>query len=147
MNRDQKLLMTRIVWGGLCAGPLIFAAVAVVGLVPEGGEAPDPTFVRAMLGVALALGCGALVLSRVLPSRLVSATSGEAFKVHHTRVLIGSALCEGAAMLCTFVFVVTHDRHALLLGLIPYAGLFLQLPAMDQVEAIERAAQDAPSLP
>ena len=88
---------------------------------------------RALVLAAAVVSVLGVLLSRILPPRLGD-PEAQAFSLHRARVIIGSALCEGASLFCVVAYIVSHDIQALYVAALPFAGLLFQFPSMEQVE-------------
>jgi len=113
-----------IVWGALVAGTTVFLAVALSLPKPVG----DPQLVRVLLPVSGGMSIITTTASwfwavRIRPAPGTTALAPEALAL--SRLVVASALCEGAALFAIVVLLVTREAMAML----PFAVSFVALVA------------------
>lgn len=125
-----------IIYVGLFFSPL--AMLAVIRTMTE-GEAARP--LEKVLPLVIPLGAVALVnvvLSFVLPSRIVKAQGQSVYMLASTVKIISFALAESAGLMVVVLYMLSH-RKELLLGLaVPYLALLAHRPTEEGVEELAR---------
>jgi hypothetical protein len=98
-----------VAWAALLVIPLAFMAVAST----VAGRFVAPRLVEPVFWLALAASALNVVLSRALPPRLGPERACDRDAVAFTRVLVGIALCEAAAMAPIVAYMISRDRRLL----------------------------------
>ena len=115
----------RFIWAALVATPFLCGVVAWgFARAPRSPAIVEPVFWAAVAASALNL-----ALSRVLPPRLGPAAAQDREAVAFTRLLVGFALCDAAAMAPLVAFMVTRDLRLLGLVLVDVVALLLLFPS------------------
>jgi hypothetical protein len=109
------------VWMGVAATPLFFAAVTVAVAPPP--EMRSPELAGMFLWMAAAVVGLGIVLSRVLPLRIGARGQGARDPVAFTRLTVGWAILEGAALFPLVAQLVTGDPFQFLLTGVALAAL------------------------
>jgi hypothetical protein len=124
-----EVAMTRrtatLIWAALLGTPLLFLGVAAG--VSEEAYAPrlaEPLFWLAVAGSALNV-----ALSRVLPPRLGPGRATDREAVAFTRLLVGLALCDAAAMAPIVAYMITRDPRLLAVLALDVVAYLLLYPS------------------
>jgi hypothetical protein len=124
----------KLIWAALVAMPLLFAVVASA----YARTAESPGVVAAVFWLAVVASAVNVALSRVLPPRLGASPGAEVDvdAVVFTRLLVGFALCDAAALAPLVAYMVTSDVRLLALGALDVLALVLLYPSDLRWEAL-----------
>jgi len=125
MNRSVALL----VWVSTLVVPLSFGAVAEA----VRGKAPHLPANGLLFWISLATSVACITLSRVLPRRVPAVPAGREATAF-IRLVVGWALCEGAALFPLVAWIVTDDRRLLWVCAVDLLALVLLYPGQDRWE-------------
>jgi hypothetical protein len=115
----------RIIWVALLATPLLFLGVAAA----VSQEASAPWLAGPLLWIAAAASAVNVALSRILPPRLGPARADDREAVAFTRVLVGFALCDAAALAPLVAYMITRDPRLLAVLAADVVALLLLYPS------------------
>ena len=120
MTRAVALL----VWSSTLVVPLFF------GLVAEAvrGNVPHLPADGLLFWASLATSATCIALSRMLPRRVPAVPAGREATAF-TRLVVGWALCEGAALFPLVAWIVTDDRRLLVICAVDLLALALLYPS------------------
>lgn len=127
MPQPNFRLTATIIWAALSAGVLMFFAVALFVRLP-----PNASLVPVLLPVAAGLTLATTAASWLWAVRMRPARRGDAappaesFAI--TRLIVASALCEGAALFAIVAFLVTRAPPILAPFAISFAALVAHYP-------------------
>jgi hypothetical protein len=114
----------KLIWAALVATPFLFGAVTfAVAKAPRAPQLAAPAFWLAALASAVNV-----ALSRLLPPRLGPRAATHRDAVACTRLLVGFALCDAAALAPLVAFIVTRDVRLLGLVALDVLALILLYP-------------------
>ena len=122
----------RLIWAALLVTPFLFGAVAFAFARPP----RSPEIVAPVFWLAVAASALNVALSRLLPPRLGPATASDGEAVAFTRLLVGFALCDAAAMAPLVAFMVTRDPRLLAVFALALLALVLLYPSDPRWEAL-----------
>jgi hypothetical protein len=121
----------RLIWAALVATPFLFGAVTfALSRAPRLPQLAGPAFWLAALASAVNV-----ALSRLLPRRLGPAAAADRDAVAFTRLLVGFALCDAAALAPLVAFIVTRDVRLLGLVALDVLALVLLYPSEPRWQA------------
>jgi hypothetical protein len=118
-----------IIWGALVAGTTVFLVVALS--LPE--AVGDPQLVRVLLPVSGGMSIVTTMASwfwvvRMRPALPPGATTLTPEALALTRLIVASALCEGAALFAIVVLLATSHAVALLPFAVSFVALLAHFP-------------------
>jgi hypothetical protein len=121
MNRKVGLL----VWSSTLIVPLFFGAVAEA----VRGNAPHLLANGVLFWVTLVTSAACITLSQVLPRSVPAVPAGREATAF-TRLVVGWALCEGAALFPLAAWIVTEDPRLLGVCAVDLLALVLLFPSV-----------------
>jgi hypothetical protein len=130
-----------LVWAAFLATPFLFTAV--VSGVAQGASAPrlaGPLFWLAVAASALNV-----VLSRTMPLRLGPRRANDRDAVAFTRILVGFALCDAAALAPLVAYTITKDPRLLGVAAVDLLALVLLYPSEPRWQSLLPDAAGAPA--
>jgi drug/metabolite transporter (DMT)-like permease len=134
-----------VVWAGMVSTPVLFAAAAFTAAPPREMRSPELAGMFFWMAAAV-VGLG-IALSRLLPSRIRQRGPGPRDAVAFTRLVVGWAILEGAAIFPLVAQLVTGDPFLYLLFAVALAALVGLFPsearwASHAVQPIETGGPD-----
>ncbi|ACL63937.1 conserved hypothetical protein [Anaeromyxobacter dehalogenans 2CP-1] len=130
MDRSPERRNAVIIWRALAAAPVLFLAVAFA--FPLAGEsAPDiaqPLLLVLTVAVGVEVAVSWLWAVRMRPAATPTGPALTRERLALTRLIVATALCEGAALFAVVVFMVTRDTRALPPWAIAFAALVSHFP-------------------
>ncbi len=130
-----------LIWAALPATPFLFAAVAFdQARPPRAPELVGPVFWLAVAASALNV-----ALSRLLPARLGPRAANDREAVAFSRLLVGFALCDAAALAPLVAFMVTRDPRLLAVVALGVLALALLYPTDRRWERARPAQAGGPA--
>ncbi|GAO01749.1 hypothetical protein [Anaeromyxobacter sp. PSR-1] len=149
MDRLPERRNAVMIWGVLAVAPVLFLVVAFA--VRLRGE-PAPGIAQPLLLVLTVLVAVEVPVSWLWAVRMRPAapSAGPALtreRLALTRLIVATAMCEGAALFAVVVFMVTRDPRALPLWAIAFAALLSHFPGDRHWARLCRAGGDAAKAP
>jgi hypothetical protein len=120
----------RLIWAALVATPFLFGAVTFTVARAPREQLAGPAFWLAAIASAVNV-----ALSRLLPRRLGPRAAADRDVVAFSRLLVGFALCDAAAIAPLVAFVVTRDPRLLALAALDVLALILLYPTEQRWQA------------
>jgi hypothetical protein len=115
----------KAIWAALLATPVLFFAVSAA----VSRDAYAPRLAEPIFWLAVAVTAANVALSRVLPPRLGPGRAADREAVAFTRVLVGLALCDAAALAPLVAYMVTRDPRLLAVLAVAVVALALLYPS------------------
>jgi F0F1-type ATP synthase membrane subunit c/vacuolar-type H+-ATPase subunit K len=136
---------TLVVWAAQLGGSLFFFAVAA--FLRLGGQGPAAQPPELLDWLALALAVVLVAASFTVPGLVRPATAASPEAVARTRLIVGWALREAAALLGTVVWLLSGDAKPLAGFAIGIAALAASIPTGDRWRGAVEAAGTTPGRP
>jgi len=127
MNRSVALL----VWTSTLVVPLFFGAVAEA----VRGNTPHLPANGLLFWISLATSAACIALSMVLPRKVPAVPAGREVTAF-IRLVVGWALCEGAALFPLVAWIVTDDPRLLGVCAVDLLALVLLYPSVNRWELL-----------
>jgi hypothetical protein len=128
------------IWWALVLLPLAFLVV-ILGLE---GEPQSPELRPLFFWLAVGASVLDVVLSRVLAPRVGSTTTSDPEALAFTRLLLGWALCEAAALFPLVAYLITGDARLLGVFAVDLLALVLLFPSAGRIESLMPSLGGAP---
>jgi F0F1-type ATP synthase membrane subunit c/vacuolar-type H+-ATPase subunit K len=129
------------IWWALVLLPVAFLVV-ILGLE---GEPQSPELRPLFFWLAVGASVLDVVLSRVLAPRVGSAATSDPEALAFTRLLLGWALCEAAALFPLVAYLITGDGRLLGVFAVDLLALVLLFPSAGRIESLMRSLGGAPT--
>jgi hypothetical protein len=131
----------RLIWVALLATPFLFMAVVAA----VSGEASAPRLAEPLFWLAIGASALNVTLSRTLPPRLGPDRANDRDAVAFTRLLVGFALCDAAALAPLVAYTITRDPRLLGVVAVDLLALVLLYPSELRWQSLLPGAAGAPA--
>jgi F0F1-type ATP synthase membrane subunit c/vacuolar-type H+-ATPase subunit K len=119
-----------IIWFALLTSMTIFAVLPV--MIPSKSTEPNPTLSFALIGAALMMVIGSVVIKQRVVQRAIEKRDAAMLQ---TGYIVSFALCESAAIWGLIDHIVTGSKYYFLSFLLGLLGMLFHFPKKDHVRA------------